>query len=220
MQNAKLLIATLALTLLFVFGFSWVAQNWLQPAADPTTGVTKTVSPEELLTDSPHALGAGEGAEFTIVEFSDFQCPACQGVSGVLKGLVNHYPDKVRLVYRHFPLVQIHPTAYLLAEISEISAANGKFWEMHDFMYAHQAELSELNEEETIAYFQLRSEDLGLNEVDWVQLLESNEYQNLVEEDLRRSEMLQLSFTPSLFLNGQLMPIDQIESVISGSQTP
>lgn len=218
MQNAKLLVATLIITLLFVFGFSWVAQNWLEPAATtPTADVTATS--EELLTADPHVLGADESAPYTIVEFSDFRCPACQAVSGALRGLVNQYPGQVRLVYRHFPLTNIHPNAYRLAEISEAANAQGKFWETHDFLFDHQTELSELNDQESLDFVVDHSNEIGLDGEQLRQAIEAGQYADQVEEDLRRAEQLRLNFTPSLFLNGKLMPIDQIQLEISSAQT-
>jgi len=218
MQNAKLLVITLVLTLAFVFGFSWIAQKWLEPSSTGSQ-YSKTATSEELLTATPHSIGAGPDAPYTIVEFSDFICPACGSVSPTLQALVDTYPDKVRLVYRHFPLTNIHPAASILAEISEAADDQGKFWEMHDFIFAHQqSDLENMSPEEATQFIQDHADEIGVNWEQIQQDLDSGEPAKRVEEDRRQAELLQLNFTPSIFLNGQLMPIDQVQSTIKAGQ--
>ncbi len=214
MQNIKLLLGTLILTLVLVFGVSWLAENWLSPA-DTSSPYQKTATQEELVTESPHVLGATESARFTIVEFSDYICPACGSVSPQLEALVRRYPQDVRLIYRHFPLNNIHPNAFHLAEIAEAAALQGKFWETTDYIFENQATLTGKSADESRQFVLANAEKIGLN-VDQVQAsLDTGEPKAKVEQDLRQAEMLSLSFTPSLFLNGELMPIDQIEQKIS-----
>lgn len=81
-------------------------------------------------------------AKLTIVEYSDFQCPFCQRFAPTLQKALDEYKDKVRLVYRHFPLDSIHPYARPAAEASECASEQGKFWEYHDALFARQDELS------------------------------------------------------------------------------
>jgi protein-disulfide isomerase len=213
MQNVKILIATLVLTLVAVFGLSWLSKNWLAPS--PGTSSQLSVPESELIANNPHVRGATESAQYTIVEFSDFECPACASVSPYLEDIVARYPDKVRLVYRHFPLVNIHPLAYRMAEISEAAATQNKFWEMHDYLFDHQIELSEMSVEQLTQTILDRSQEIGVDSTRLEADLLSGQYQTNVEEDLRYAERLGLSFTPSIFLNGTLTPIDQLEKAIS-----
>ncbi len=91
---------------------------------------------------SDYSKGGGEDAYVTIIEYSDFQCPACASVAPMLQQLAAAYPNDVRLVYRHFPLVSIHPNAQKAAEAAEAAGAQGKFWEYHDTLFANQADFA------------------------------------------------------------------------------
>jgi protein-disulfide isomerase len=85
-----------------------------------------------------HALGP-ETARLTILEYSDFQCPACASYAPVMTQVLAKYPEDVRLVYRNFPLNQIHPNAYEAALAAEAAGKQGKFWDMHDLLFANHS---------------------------------------------------------------------------------
>ena len=87
-----------------------------------------------------HVLGDPR-ATVTLVEYGDFECPHCGQAHLVLNTLMKLYGDQVRLVYRHFPLTQVHPHAERAAEAAEAAGAQGKFWEMHDKIFADQAHM-------------------------------------------------------------------------------
>src|SRR5690606_22727981 len=86
-----------------------------------------------------------EDAPVTIVEFSDFQCPYCRQLVGVMGQVLDAYGDQIRFVYRHFPLKNIHPGAQYGAEASMCAEEEGKFWEMHDAMFANPNGLNPAN---------------------------------------------------------------------------
>ncbi len=85
-----------------------------------------------------------ENAPITIVEFSDFQCPFCSRAHPTVKQVMSEYKDKVRLVYKHLPLVSLHPRAQKTAEAAECAKDQGKFWEFHDILFEKQADWSSL----------------------------------------------------------------------------
>src|ERR1700721_2740246 len=87
-----------------------------------------------------HVLGPAD-APVTLVEYGDYQCPACGAAHPMVKVILKHLGAKVRFVFRNMPLIEIHPNAELAAEAAEAAAAQGKFWEMHDALYEHQDEL-------------------------------------------------------------------------------
>src|SRR6202035_2368072 len=89
--------------------------------------ITLAVPPEP----TDHMLGS-EHARVTVVEYGDFECPSCKVAAATPKLLLERFPNRIRFIFRHFPLQEAHPHALLAAEASEAAAAQGKFWPMHD----------------------------------------------------------------------------------------
>src|SRR5216117_2425428 len=87
-----------------------------------------------------HALGASH-APVTVVEFGDFECPNCKQAAPAVKLLLERFEERVRFVYRHFPLMDVHPHALLAAQAAEAAGAQGKFWQMHDMLFDNQSHL-------------------------------------------------------------------------------
>ena len=96
--------------------------------------LTVPVSPTD------HAIGPAL-ATVTVVEYGDFECPNCKQAAPAVKLLLNHFAGRIRFVFRHFPLEEVHPHALGAAEASECAAAQGKFWPMHDALFEHQPHL-------------------------------------------------------------------------------
>src|SRR6059036_3903656 len=101
-----------------------------------------------------HALGASH-APVTLVEYGDFECPNCRQAAPAVKLLLRRFDGRIRFVYRHFPLEEVHAHALSAAEAAESAAAQGRFWDMHDSLFAHQGELSR-------RHLHARAEALGL----------------------------------------------------------
>jgi len=120
-------------------------------------------------------------APVTIIEFSDFQCPYCSRATATLKKLETAYPGKIRLVYRDFPLVQIHPNAARAAEAAACANEQGKFWPMHDAMFEHQDKLGEADLKQSAA-------SLGLDAAKFDQCLESGRYTGQWKKDTAEGE--------------------------------
>lgn len=89
-----------------------------------------------------HAYGAPD-APVTVVEFGDLECPHCRAAAPVLRELVDSSAGGVRLVWRHFPLFEVHPHALTAALAAEAFAAHGRFWDLHDAAFAHQDRLAD-----------------------------------------------------------------------------
>ena len=126
----------------------------------------KTVDPSavanvETFADAAHIKGNAE-AQIRLIEYSDFQCPACKGALPVVNSLVDAMGDQFVLEYRHFPLVQIHPNATLAAQAAEAAAVQGKFWEMHDMLFDNQSEWSQSFNPEK--FFREYAVAIGINE--------------------------------------------------------
>src|SRR6058998_1147398 len=91
-------------------------------------------------TASDHTIGPPESL-VTVVEYGDFECPNCKQAAPVVKLLLNRFAGRIRFVYRHFPLEEVHPHALQAAESAESAGAQGKFWPMHDLLFDNQAHL-------------------------------------------------------------------------------
>lgn len=157
-----------------------------------------TISTDEHIKGNPDAT-------ITLVEYSDFQCPACARAYPVLQQVVDAYPDDIRLVYRHFPLRAIHPLAQLAAEVTVAAENQDKFWEMHDGLFNTQAQWSNLPEDKAREFFLSLASSLGLDESQVEAVLDSGAATAEVNADYASGQAANVSFTPSVFLNGQLV---------------
>jgi protein-disulfide isomerase len=151
-----------------------------------------------------------ENAPVTIVEFSDFQCPFCSRLIPTLDQVKAKYGDKVRLVFRQFPLA-MHAQAQKAAEASLCANDQGKFWEMHDAMFKNQQQLA-------VDALKTQATALGLNAETFSSCLDSGKYQAKVAEDFQAGTAAGVSGTPALFINGRFIngavPLEQITEVV------
>lgn len=170
--------------------------------------IAKAVETPELVRDSNQVLGSAE-AKVTIVEFADFQCPACAATHPWLKQLLADYGDKVRFVFRHYPLA-MHANAQLASRAAEAAGKQGKFWELHDLLYEHQNEWA----------FQLKPEgkfveyanQLELNEEQFKTDLTEVAASERIAQDMGDGDALGVDATPTIFFNGEKLgsPSDQV----------
>ncbi len=211
MQNIKLFLITIVATLVLIAGAGWFFARGTAPSGDVVVEAPET----ELAPAGAHTRGATESAQFTIVEFSDFQCPACKQTVPYVDALVNQYPDQVRLVYRHFPLSG-HPNSDDAARAAEAAAVQDKFWPMHDVLFAKQDQWSGLKDPRS--YFIDLAKEMGLDEAQFVADLDGQAVRDVVERDRRWAETNHLPGTPSFFLNGKKLDFadvrDQIQTAL------
>ena len=144
--------------------------------------------------DQDHIQGP-DNAPLTLVEYGDFQCPSCGQAHVLLKHVQDHFGQRLRLVFRHYPLEQ-HPMAEPAAEASEFAASQGKFWQMHDALFAHQAELS------TDLLVALAGE-LRLNETALERSVDRGEFGERIQADLDSGDESGVAGTPTFFINGK-----------------
>lgn len=149
-------------------------------------------------------------ADVTIVEYSDFQCPFCARVVPTLDQLRETYGDRVKLVYKHLPL-RIHPEAPGAAAAAEAAGLQGKFWEMHDKIFAGQRELSD-------AKYVEWARALGLDLERFEKDRRSEAVRARIAKDEAEANRLGVSGTPAFFINGRFLsgaqPIDAFQRVI------
>ncbi len=142
-----------------------------------------------------HVRGPEE-ALVTFVEYGDFECPYCGQAEPVIRELLAEFDDDVRYVWRHLPLNDVHPHAQIAAEASEAAAAQGRFWEMHDVLLAHQGELLP-------AHLRAYAAELGLNADRVLDELRHRAHAPRVSEDVTSADESGVSGTPSFFINGR-----------------
>lgn len=200
-MNIKSILIFVAVTLGLLLGVGAMLSQFGAEADKPVA---------EVAGDKTHALGSGE---IILVEFSDFQCPACQSVQEPLKQILAKYEGKVTLVYRHFPLSSIHKNAMVAAQAAEAAHLQGKFFEMHDLLFAKQAEWSE--ESDPRGIFASYAEQLGLDKDKFVGEIDGQTAKDSVSIDLLAATRYRLSGTPSFFVNGVKTEFTQIETKLS-----
>lgn len=141
-------------------------------------------------------------AKVTLVEFGDFQCPACAQTLPTVQKLKNEYKDKVNFVFRHYPLPQ-HKNAVIAAMASEAAGEQNKFWEMHDMLYENQTEWAET--EKPLEHFLKYAKELSLDMNKFKKAVEDEKFKDKVLRDEGDGAAAQIRYTPTFFINGRIV---------------
>src|SRR6266850_204548 len=146
-----------------------------------------------------HALGASH-APVTVVEYGDFECPNCKQAAPAVKLLLERFPGRVRLVYRHFPLEEVHPHALQAALAAEAAAGQGKFWPMHDLLFDNQRHLKpqQLRRDAQSLELDMRRYDADMADTVYLQR---------VREDIEGASASGVRGTPTFFVNGAIQDV-------------
>jgi protein-disulfide isomerase len=139
-----------------------------------------------------------------LVEYSDFQCPACANAAPAISQLVENFGDQFALEYRHFPL-QRHPHARIAAQAAEAAGIQGKFWEMHDMLFEKQNEWS--HSPRPNQHFRAYAREIGINEDRFRYDLESDQVIERVSEHFEEAMDLGLPGTPAFVFNGEIIDL-------------
>lgn len=134
-------------------------------------------------------------APLTLVEYGDFECPFCGRATGMVTELHERFGDRLRYVFRHVPLLDVHPHALLAAEAAEAAGAQGRFWEMHDRLFEHQDALSAADLIDHAAA-------IGLDVTRFSRDLGDGRYARDIEAALASAQASGVSSTPTFFVNG------------------
>jgi protein-disulfide isomerase len=155
-------------------------------------------------------IRGGKDAKITIVEFSDFQCPFCSRVNPTLAQINQTYGDKVRVAFKHLPL-RIHPDAPAAHAAAEAAHRQGKFWEMHDKIFANQRELKPEK-------FKEYARETGLDVAKFEKDVASPDVKKKVDADTQEADKLGVSGTPAFFINGRYLsgaqPFEAFKKII------
>ena len=163
------------------------------PGSNDTSG-SSDVQPTE------HKTGEGTTG-VTLIEYGDFQCPACAQYFPILQQVKQKYGDQITFQFRHFPLTQIHQNALISSRAAEAAGMQGKFFEMHDLLYQNQQSWSE--SQSPSAIFEQFAQQLSLDIDKFREDMKSELVNDLVQADLREANKLELSSTPSFVLDGK-----------------
>ena len=181
-----------ASVLAFVFG--WVVfriTDWLSPPEPVGLKLLRPVAP-----DRDHVRGRHD-APLTLVEYGDFECPFCSRATGSIDEVRDHFGDRLRYVWRHFPLERAHPRAFDAARASEAAALQGRFWEMARELFDHQDDL-----EWSDMYRYAVAAGCDIDQFDQDVRVHSSKVLHRVTDDAEDAEAMDLNATPTLFVNG------------------
>ncbi len=156
-------------------------------------------------TQSSHFYGK-EDATVTLVEYGDFECPACGQYFPLVKQIKEEFKDDIRFEFRHFPIVSAHPTATAAHRAAEAAGKQGKFWEMHDQLYERQMEWrstsSSINPN-AIKTFETYAQELGLNVEQFKTDYSAGSTLGTISADTARGNTDGVTGTPSFYINGK-----------------
>ncbi len=195
-KEVSILLVVVGLTLLVSIGVIIYTQTSSSPS-------NATASSSNVWRNGAPTKGA-KNPKVRIVEFADFECPACAEVAPMLDQIVSSHSNEVALQYRYFPLTSIHPNAMNAAIAAEISNTQGKFWQMHDLLFENQNSWASLSDPtDMFAKFAVLT---GQSEAQFKQAYTSNKssYMANINTDLNEANALGLPGTPSIYINNVL----------------
>jgi protein-disulfide isomerase len=173
-----------------------------QSNAGPNTAKLTPRTPQPGAPNPPSR--GGQNAPVTLEEFGDFECPACGGLDPGIRKISKDYGDRVRWVFREFPL-QMHKYSFIAARAAEAAGQQGKFWEMHDMLYDHQDDWKDAPEPRDL--FNNYAAQLGLDVERFKADLNRQDLADRIKQDYDRGVSLNVRGTPTIFVNGEeLMP--------------
>ncbi|HEY4370884.1 MAG TPA: DsbA family protein [Burkholderiales bacterium] len=159
-----------------------------------------------------HLRGA-DHAPITLVEYGDFECPSCKQVEQLVELMMMRFPNHLRVVFRHYPLEGVHTHALLAAQAAEAAAAQGRFWDMHDLLFAHQQHLK-------LAQLRGYAEQLELDMTRFSAEMGDEVYLQRVREQIEGGKKSGVRATPTLYLNGVIQDtsfgLEALEKAVAG----
>jgi protein-disulfide isomerase len=146
-----------------------------------------------------HSQGP-EHARVVVVEYGDFECPSCKVAATTPSLLMERYPNKVRFIFRHFPMEEAHPHALLAAEAAEAVGAQGKFFQMYDVLFRNQAHLKSGD-------LQRYASELGVDMARYTAEMDDHIYLQRIRENIAGGRLSHIRSTPAFFINGVFQDI-------------
>lgn len=170
----------------------------------PVVTGTNLGTPPEVTSDD-HVIGNANAAT-TVIEYSDFQCPACEMFFPAVEAYVKEASSTVRFVYRHYPLPQ-HQNAPLAAQASEAASKQGKFWEMYRMLFEGQKKWESMSDSDARKEFAGYAASLDLNMDTYTKDLDSAEVKLKIRNDYQNGGTIGINATPTFFVNGKAVTL-------------
>lgn len=235
-SNGRAIIIAAVLVSFSILGSSFFVADSLDRATDQIEEATQVLADLEVAApsgapsrpsrpsrpdpDQEYAVELGdapikgpEDAAVTIVEFSDFQCPFCNRVAPTLARIHDEYGDQVRIAFKHMPL-SMHPQAPQAHAAAEAAKRQGRFWEMHDRIFANQRDLS-------VATLESHARAIGLDMDRYAQDVSDPGVKQRIDADMKQARELNVTGTPSFFINGRFLsgaqPFERFKAVIDAA---
>lgn len=151
-----------------------------------------------------------DSAKVKLVEFSDFQCPACLAAEPYVEDLLKSDQDKFQFIYRHFPLMG-HKFSRQAVTVAEEAGKEGKFWQMHDLLFKTQSEWASL--QDPTDYFLNLAKEVGVSQDNVKKALAQNSDSVVIERDLAEGRKIGVGGTPTFFLNGKKLELQNFNEL-------
>ena len=191
-ENKFLIGIGIITAILLIAGVFFFSKN--QP---PPENSNQTIDQNTVLANATHTIG-DQNAPLNVVEFGDFQCPACAQAEPILKKVLGQNGEKIYFVFRHYPL-STHKNARIAAQAAETAGIQGKFWEMHDLIYENQKEWSDSGDAEEI--FFRYAEQIGLDKSKFKDDIDKTTA--IINDDYALGNKAGVKSTPTFFINGK-----------------
>lgn len=213
MINWKLLALILGGTVSILIGASLFLSK-------PVDNASVKVDQQKLVAGTTHILGE-KTVPVTVVEFSDFQCPACRLAASIVDELMAKYQGKIRFIYRHFPLTSIHKNALAASIASEAADGQGKFWEYSKALFDNQNTWEQLGDPQDL--FINLAKEAGVADLDkFKNEISKQSKKDLILTDMDLGNQLGVNATPTFFVNGNRVSVGgltlAVEKIVSKPQ--
>ncbi len=196
-QEVKILSIVGAVTVVILAGAVFLLSGTTTKPSSPNS----KADPKILVRDDSNKTGS-PSAKITFVEFGDYQCPSCGAAYPVVKEIIGIYGDKLRFVFRNFPL-PMHPNALPAAEAAEAAGAQGKYWQMYSLLFENQNQWASLSNptDKFVEY----AKQLGLDTDKFRKDVEGSKFANKIQADINDGAGLGVNSTPTFYINGEQM---------------
>jgi len=217
-NEAKILTGIGIVTLAIVVGAAFLFGGKSSPNTSTPTKISEEQS-KILIHEDSHTKGAKD-VKVTLVEFGDFQCPACAVSYPIVEQILKDYDGKIKFVFREFPLpANVHPNSQIAAEAAEAAGAQGKFFEMYKALYENQKEWG--GDKNPMQFFEKYAKEIGLDIDKFKSDIETKKYESRVQKDLSDGQSLGVNSTPTFFINNEKiiggLPYDEFKAKIEAA---